>query len=324
MSARTTSDTIAKQTLRSLELLEHVDAYGVPVAVLTSKDRYTVLAQIGEHAGDISTLDAAEVAAMLPAWSRWLQSLGMDDRVGGASISLESWAAGGCRATVAVSFTAAPIPGKDRRALSREQMLTSITTHLGRVLDGLRMASSPWGVGVCNAQDVTDTIRAAFDSTTAADIRAERAKASGTGLVWADAPPRPESTTATTYSHDRVVSTSWSMAARPDEHEIPAQVCTTALEATPGVLSKRATVIYRIAPTVAAKLAPFGLILTADVRAGEDASPARAIPTQYDLRTRLRLRPATYAQDTTFLAGLPLDLATPHTVMILRELKETA
>lgn len=319
MSTKRLPETIAKRTLRGMELLSQRDAYGVEVGLLAAGERYTLLVSIRDPKGAAST---TRFTARLAGWSQWVQGLGLDDRVTGASLSVQTWENGAANAVAGLSFTAAPRPGVERKPLRRAEMVEEISTHLARVLDGLRATSEGLDVRVCTAQDIVDLVRVAFDSSIARDVETARAGA-GTGLGWADAPPRPEATAASFYSHDRVVSTSWTMAARADE-ALPPLDFDTALVPTPGVVCKRATLIHRIAPTLEAKLAPFGLVVTADVRGMETVPLAQELPARQALRTRLRLRAATSAQDTTFLAGLPLDLATPHLVMVPRELKESA
>lgn len=319
MRTKRLQETIAKRTLRGMELLSQTDAYGVEVGLLAAGERYTLLVAIRDPRSSAST---TRFTARVEAWSLWLQSLGLDDRVTGASLSVQTWESGASSAVVGLSFTARPRPGLDRKPLRRAEMVEEVSTHLARVLDGLRATAEGLEVRVCTAQDIVDLVRVAFDSSIAQDVEAARA-GEGTGLTWVDAPPRPEATAASFYSHDRVVSTSWTMAARADE-ALPPLDFDTALVPTQGVVCKRATLIHRIAPTLEAKLAPFGLVVTADVRGTETVPLAQQLPARQALRTRLRLRAATSAQDTTFLAGLPLDLATPHLVMVPRELKETA
>lgn len=319
MSPKKLSETIAKRTLRGMDLLTQTDAYGVEVGLLATGERYTVLVSIHDPEGSATT---TRFTARLGAWSQWLQGLGLDDRVTGASLSVQTWENGSSSAVAGLSFTALPRPGTDRKPLQRPQMVEEISTHLARILDGLRESSAGLLVRVCTAQDIVDLVRVAFDSSIAADVETARASG-GTDLSWADAPPRHEATAAAFYGHDRAVSTSWTMATRADE-ELPPLDMDTVLVPTPGVLCKRVTLIYRVAPKLEATLAPFGVVVTADVGGADGVPMAQELPARQSLRTRLRLRAATSAQDTTFLAGLPLDLATPHMVMVPRELKETA
>lgn len=319
MSSKKLPETIAKRTLRGIELLSQTDAYGVEIGLLAAGERYTVLVSIRDPEGSAST---TRFTARLETWMRWVRTLGLDDRVTGASLSVQTWENGSSSAIVSLSFTARPRPGADRKSLKRPQMVEEISTHLARILDGLRESSTGLTVRVCTAQDIVDLVRVQFDSSISADVEAARASG-GTELRWTDAPPRHETTSASFYGHDRAVSTSWTMAVRADE-KLPPLDFDTALVPTPGVLCKRVTLIYRIAAELEATLAPFGLVVTADVGGADGVPLAQELPARQSLRTRLRLRAATSAQDTTFLAGLPLDLATPHMVMVPRELKETS
>ncbi|GAB4097702.1 hypothetical protein GCM10028787_31770 [Brachybacterium horti] len=313
-------DSIAKRALRELEQTTETDAYGVEYGLLSNAERSVVLVSIRPVDGAAPT---TRMTAALAAWSKWAETLGLDDRVCGATISIQTWQDGSSNAVVALSFSGKPRVTGERRALRRHELVEHISTHLARVLDGLRVASAGLRVNVCTAQDITDLLRAAFDSSIAADVKAARAQPEGTGLTWAEAPPRPESTGEMYYSHDRVVSTSWAMATREDE-DLPPLDFATALAPAPSILCKRATLIFRVAPRLEATLAPRGLVLTADVGSMEDLATARELPARQSLRTRLRLRAAVSTQDTTFLAGLPLDLATPHMVMVPREIKEAS
>lgn len=319
MSPKKLPETIAKRTLLGMELLAQTDAYGVEVGMLAADTRYTVLVSIHDPGRAAST---TRLTARLRDWSHWMQTLGLDDRVTGASLSVQTREDGAASAIAGLSFTARPRPGADRKPLQRTQMIEEISTHLARVLDGLRESAADLLVRVCTAQDIVDLVRIAFDSSITADVETAR-ESGGTGLEWKDAPPRYEATAAAFYAHDRAVSTSWTMATRTDE-ELPPLDFDTALVPTPGVLSKRVTLIFRIGPELEATLAPFGLVVTADVGGVDGVPLAQELPARQTLRTRLRLRAATSAQDTTFLAGLPLDLATPHMEMVPRELKETA
>lgn len=310
MSTKTLPETIAKRTLRGLDLRSHTDAYGVEFGMLAARGRATVLVSVRALEGNAST---TRFTARLGEWTQWLGSLGLDDRVSGASLSVQTWETGASSVLLGLTFTAAARPGVKEKPLTASSLAEEISTHLGRVLDGLRRRVDGLVVQQCSAQDITDVVRAAFDSSIAADVEAARA-GDGTGLSWADAAPRPESTTGDAYAHDRVVSTSWAMSARDDE-ALPPLDFASALVPTPGVLCKRATMIFRPAATLEATLAPFGLVVTADVTGADRLGLAQQLPERQSLRTRLRLRAATGVQDTTFLAGLPLDLATPHTVM---------
>lgn len=322
MKRRDTTDTAAKTTLRALKLSEAIDAYGVPFGVLSSGTRYTVLATITDPTSMAAT---TRLLARVPAWSAWLQTLGVPDRVTGASLSVETWETGHARATVGLSLSALPVPDLESKRLGHSQMLEAVATHLGRLLDGLRAASAGLDVKACTSQDLIDLVRVQFDATIAADVEKARASNAGTGLSWADAPPRPESVTPRAYGHDRTVSMSWAIAARDDEDDLPLDDAVI-LAPAPGILGKRVTRIFRIAPTPEACLRPFGAVVTVDVRggAGSGTDLAAELPAHLSLRARLRLRAATHTQDTTFLAGLPLDLAAPHTTAIPRNLKEIA
>lgn len=322
MKRRADADTAAKTTIRGLTLESGTDAYGTPFGVLHSGSRHTVLVTITDPASGQSP---GRLLDRLPAWTAWLEVLGLTDRVCGASMSIETWAEGQARATVGLSLSSLPIPDLEpkRKRLRDGQMRDVIGTHLGALLDGLRATSTGLDVHVCTAQDITDLVRVAFDATIASDVESARAQG-GTGLSWADAPPRPESVTARAYGHDRAVSMSWAIAAREDEPDVPLD--STALMPTPEVLGRRVTRIFRITPTPEACLRLFGAVVTVDGRAGAESAleAAAALPASVPLRARLRLRAATDTQDTTFLAGLPLDLATPHTTAIPSRLKETA
>lgn len=322
MKRRSATDTAAKTTLRALTLTEGTDAYGVPFGTLSAGTRYTVLVTVKDPTSAAAT---TRLLARVPAWAAWLQTLGTADRVTGASLSVETWETGDARATIGLSLSALPIPDVSRKRLSHAQMLEEIATHLGRLLDGLRANCGGLEVRVCTSQDITDLVRVLFDGTIAPDVQRARSEGSGTGLAWVDAPPRPESVTASAYGHDRAVSTSWAIAARDDEDDVPLDDA-VALAPSPGVLGKRVTRIFRVAATPEACLRLFGAVVTVDVRAGAHAGAGAAaeLPSHLGLRARLRLRAATLTQDTTFLAGLPLDLATPHTTAVPRNLKEIA
>lgn len=316
MSTEKRPETIAKSTLRGLDLQTHTDAYGVEYGLLVGHGRATVLVSVKAREGTAAT---TRFTALLGEWAQWLGSLGLDDRVCGASLSVQTWESAASSTVLGLSFTAAPRPGEKEKTLRPGELVEEISTHLGRILDGLRTRAPGLSVRQCTAQDITDLVRASFDSSVAADIEAAR-EGDGTKLSWKDAPPGPEQTADAAYAHDRVVSTSWALAAREDE-TLPPLDFDAALVPTPGILCKRTTLIFRPALMLEATLAPFGLIVTADV-SSEDLLPlAQQLQERQTLRTRLRLRVATQTQDTTFLAGLPLDLATPHTVMVPDALK---
>lgn len=322
MKRRNTTDTAAKTTMRSLKLSETTDAYNVPFGVLSAGTRYTVLVVITDPT---STAATTRLLARLPAWAAWFQTLGTPDRVSGASLSVETWETGHARATVGLSLSALPIPDLERKRLGHAQMLEAIATHMGRLLDGLRASSGGLDVKVCTSQDIIDMVRVQFDATIAADVESARATGAGTGLAWDDAPPRPETVTPRAYGHDRAVSMSWAIASRDDEDDVPVDDAVI-LTPTPGILGKRITRIFRMAPTADGCLRSHGAVVTVDVRAGGGAGTeiAAELPAHLSPRTRLRLRAATHTQDTTFLAGLPLDLAAPHTTATPRNLKEMA
>lgn len=316
MSTEKRPDTITKSTLRALDLQTHTDAYGVEYGLLVGHGRATVLVSVRAREGSAAT---TRFTARLGEWSEWLGSLGLDDRVCGASLSVQTWESAASSTLLGLSFTTAPRPGEKEKALGHRELVEEISTHLGRVLDGLRTRAPGLSVRQCTAQDVIDVVRTLFDSSVAADIEAAR-EGEGTMLSWTDAPPGPEQTVEGAYAHDRVVSTSWAMATREDE-ALPPLDFDAALVPTPGILCKRTTLIFRPALSLEATLAPFGLVVTADVSGADQLPLALQLPERQALRTRLRLRAATYTQDTTFLAGLPLDLATPHTVMVPDALK---
>lgn len=268
--------------LAQSELSEHVAGYDIPFGLIRvrSAKHYTVVLECFPD-GD-SLVDQPRVNSMVAHWGAWLAELGRDDDVIGASVTVESAPDTGLRLSRMVNGNIAPTASTFSRAVAEgipaqvsagapslatrvaitfsgkaldkdgsdrglEAMADEIGTKLPVLMGGLWDTGAGTSVRACNAQDIIDMTRMAYDPTVAAQIESARAD-SGTGLSWEDAGPiYADDSHLDRYMHDRAVSKSWTMFEGPR-----GMFYNTALRAlmepTKGVLRKRVTMLYRPIP----------------------------------------------------------------------------
>lgn len=264
------------------ELSEHPGAYDAPFGLirLRGPKHYTVVLECFPD-GD-ALVDQSRVNSMVAHWGAWLASLGRDDGIIGASVTVETAPDSGLRLArmtqnnlsdgasdfsravvtaipeqiragspstttrIAITFSGKSLD-KDGSDRGLEAMADEIGTRLPALMSTLYDTGAGTSIRACTAQDIIDFTRTAYDPTVAAQIEQARAEG-GTGLTWADAGPVYASDAhLDRYVHDRAVSKSWTMFEGPR-----GQFYSNALKAltqpVQGVLRKRVTILYRPIP----------------------------------------------------------------------------
>ena len=267
--------------MASSTLSEHHDAFGSPFGLLHLRgtQHYTVV--IEAYPDGDALVDQARIDSQVAHWGAWLNQLGIDEDVVGASVTVETAPDSGVRLTrmvegnldpgaspfaravagdvvrelntgspvistrIAVTFSGSTY---DKRGTDRGQatMAEEIGNRLPVLLASLWETGAGTSVRACTAQDIVDFTRTAYDPTVATQIEQARAKG-GTGLTWAEAGPTFADDQVEQYVHDRAVSKSWQMY-QVREGQSYSNALTRLLEPTKGVLRKRVTLLYRPIP----------------------------------------------------------------------------
>lgn len=290
----------AADYLDKLSIHAETDAYGVPYGLVSDRrtGRFSVVLEVDRS--------PAGLAPTVSAIASHIVSNDQDGRVSGATITTESTGEPDRHELrVGVSFR----PEKERA----DALQTFVGTRLGSVVDGVRIATGAL-VRTSTAEDIIDMTRVAFDPTVAGEVDRLRREGTGTALEWGEAGPAPESELVNNsfYRHDRALSTCWAMSLYSPRALDEVRIAEL-LRPTTGLLRQRTSLILRPSAAKPQGLAPFGFIVTASA-AGIDGLPtAQGLLDTQSVRTRLKLRAARGTHDIAFRAGLPLDLATPHT-----------
>jgi hypothetical protein len=263
------------------ELSTHHDSFGNEFGLIRLKAarHYTVVLEAYPD-GD-SLVDQARINSQVDHWGSWLADLGVAEGIVAASVTVETAPDTGLRLTRMTQNNLDPrgsefahavvkeIPGQFKSGSPAISTRIAITFS-GRALDkngtdrGLQVMADEIGnrlpvlignlfdtgagtsVRACTAQDIIDFTRSAYDPTVAAQIEQARAEG-GTGLTWEEAGPVFAAKEIDMYFHDRAVSKTWQMFEGPSG-QFQATGLRPMLEATPGVLRKRVTVLYRPIP----------------------------------------------------------------------------
>lgn len=260
------------------DLTEHADSVGQPFGLLrtTGRGAYNYSVVIEARPDGDSLVDAESVNRQVSHWGAWLQNLGQDDGIRGASVTVESAPDTGLRlrrllsheradggpefarivadgiadeydhgapemtVRLAVTFDGKAFEAnKDR---GRDEMATDIGDRLPGILSGL-YSTGAGIVRACTAQEIIDFTRVAYDPHAGPAVE-EKQMEGGTNLRWSDAGPSYAADLFDQYKHDRAYSTSWTLYEEPRgtfTHDSLRRL----LEPMPSVMRKRVTLLYR-------------------------------------------------------------------------------
>lgn len=260
------------------EVENHYTAFGLPFAVvrIPSTDHYSVVLEV--HPTGSDAIDQAVIDGQVAQWGAWLTSLGQEEDIVGASVTVETSVDSGLRlrrsvltpvhedasdfgkavagevsggfggkmpaisTRIAVTFSG-KTEGKSR---PRQEVVEEITNRLPDLMDGLGSTGAGSHVRPSTSQDLTDYVRAAYDPSVAAEIELARA-GEGTGLSWTDAGPAFHQANFDHYLHDRAASMVWTLGGTPRGVFYDTSL-KRLLSPTMGVARKRVTLLYRPIP----------------------------------------------------------------------------
>lgn len=380
------------------ELTEQTDSFGESFGLirLSSNGVHNYSVVLETHPNGEALIDRDEMERRVALWGAWLSQRGSDEGIRGASVTIESAPDSGFRlerllddnrtedspefartvsdqiratfrngapqlvARITVTFSGKRLDGR-----SGDRGTSEMAEEIGNRLPTIRAGLAGTGSGAvrtCNAQQITDFTRIAYDPTVATTVEEMQADG-GTGLTWEDAGPSFARDDFDLYRHDRAVSKSWTMWEGPNGH-FTADSLKRVLNPLPGVLRKRVTLLYRPIATdrttaivqqeqndalfansqtrndaralhrlaaarktaseeaQGAGLTRFGIILTITSKNSEDFGRWDREVPGLFSRARLRVRPALANQAVTFQAGLPLGLVLPDHMLIPDEIRE--
>lgn len=380
------------------ELTEHSDSFGERFGLIrlsgNGVHNYSVVLET--HPDGERLIDHDDMEGRVALWGAWLSQRGSDEGIRGASVTIESAPDSGLRlnrlldnnrsddspefsqivsnqirdtfqngapqlvARVTVTFSGKRLDGR-----TGDRGVNEMAEEIGNRLPAIRAGLAGTGAGsvrACDAQQITDFTRVAYDPTVATTVEEMQADG-GTGLRWEDAGPSFARDDFDLYRHDRAVSKSWTMWEGPSGH-FRADSLKRVLAPLPGVLRKRVTLLYRPVETdkttaivqqeendarfaksqthndaraknrlaaaqktaseeaQGAGLTRFGIILTITSKHEEDFRRWDRQVPGLFSRARLRVRAALANQAVTFQAGLPLGLVLPDHMLIPEEVRE--
>ncbi|WP_202873459.1 SCO6880 family protein [Kribbella capetownensis] len=279
--------------LASTRLIEAKDSYDRPFAIVCwpRLGHYAiVIACEPDGAGQV---DQEQVDNWVAGWSAWLTSLGHEDGVIGASVTVETAPDTGYRLGAEVRHNAAPdAPAVARQMLAEvvdsyprgaAQVKAWITltfsaqTRTGRRVDademalelGTRLPNLTQGLASTGAgharpaaaQELCEIIRTAYDPAAASMIDEAKATGQRAKLRWSDVGPAGHQAFWDKYRHDGAWSVSWAMTMAP-RGEVYETVLQPLLAPHKAIDRKRVTVLYKVLdPGLAAR------IVEADIRA---------------------------------------------------------
>ncbi|KNX39700.1 SCO6880 family protein [Luteipulveratus halotolerans] len=238
------------------------------------------------------------------------------------------------------------------KKLPTQAVADDLATRLPHLLGEARLTGAGDTARWCDAQQVIDDTRSAYDPAAAFDIEKARLLGEGTGLAWTDAGPVHAQTEYTEYHHDGAVSRTW-VWVRPPKAPETEDVMRALIAPHPHIPRKRVSIQYRpLAPEVSQDLAEQGVketrfswtqadkarhdanfqfakkaereenegavmvrtavMITVTAFSDEELKRATTAVRQLAKRAHLTVRIANGMQDTGFMQTLPLGLVIPE------------
>lgn len=259
------------------ELTEWVDSWEQPFVLLDTPSTGTVSTVWSADPPGSQLIDQSDLNQMVANLGGWLDGHTQEDRLVGASITVETRGDSGHRLRAAVEpRRAVSAPGIAVAAVSESlrtmsvggssirgyatatfstddpdggrrqtpaEMAAELASRLPLIGDALR----PTGAGVVRpttGQELCEVIRSAYDQEAAALIEEAHADGEAIPLSWSQVGPISHHARWREYQHDDGLSVTWVMS-RPPKGTITASALARVLSPHPAVAVKRVTLHYR-------------------------------------------------------------------------------
>ncbi|WP_329484298.1 hypothetical protein OG555_19310 [Kribbella sp. NBC_01484] len=278
--------------LAATRLIEAKDSYDRPFAIVCwpRLGHYAVV--ISCEPDGAGQVDQEQVDNWVAGWSAWLTSLGHEDGLVGASVTVETTPDTGYRLGAEVRHnTTADAPAVARQMLAEvvdtyprgaaqvkawitltfsaqtrsgrrvdaDEMVLELGTRLPNLTQGLA-SSGAGSARPTTAQELCEVIRTAYDPVAATLIDEAKAMGQRTKLRWSDVGPAAHQVFWDKYRHDAAWSVSWAMTVAP-RGEVYETVLQPLLAPHKAIDRKRVTILYKVLdPGLAAR------IVEADIR----------------------------------------------------------
>ncbi|WP_424466084.1 SCO6880 family protein [Pseudoclavibacter helvolus] len=290
-------------------LSEHVDSHGRPFALLLTPAVGSCTVVLGAEPDGAALVDQEQIDAWVAEWGHWLSSLGDEQGIEAASVTIETAPDSGTRlkrevamnldanapafaravleetvaaypegsstvkAFVALTFQSALRTGGRRRGPDE------LARELGARLPGITAGLQATGAGAAQpltAQEVCEVVRVAFDPAVAALIDEAHAAGETPELAWTDVGPAAARASWDGYRHDSAYSTTWAMTVAP-RGSVQSSVLARLLAPHRDIARKRVTLLYR--PIDAARAAA---LVEADLSAAQFRQTSTSKPAARD------------------------------------------
>lgn len=290
-------------------LSEHVDSHGRPFALLLTPavGSYTVV--FGTEPDGAALVDQEQIDSWVAEWGHWLSSLGDEQGIEAASVTIETAPDSGSRlrrevamnidpnapafaravldqavagypegsstvkAFVALTFQGALRVGARRRA--PDEMARELAARLPGLSAGLQ-ATGAGAAQPLTAQEICEIVRVAYDPAAAVLIDEAHAGGEIPELSWSDVGPAAARASWDGYRHDSAYSTTWAMTVAP-RGSVQSSVLARLLAPHRDIARKRVTLLYR--PIDAARAAA---LVEADLSAAQFRQTSTSKPAARD------------------------------------------
>lgn len=291
--------------LAATKLIEAKDSYDRPFAIVSwpRLGHYAIV--ISCEPDGAGQVDQDQVDNWVAHWGHWLASLGHEDGVVGASVTVETAPDTGYRLESEVRHnTAADAPAVARQMLAEvvdtyprgaahvkawisitfsaqsrtgrrataDEMALELATRLPNLTAGL--ASTGAGhVRPTTAQELCEVIRIAYDPAAPSVIDEAKAMGQRIELHWSEVGPAAHQAFWDKYRHDGAWSVTWAMTIAP-RGEVLDRVLQPLLAPHRAIARKRVTILYKVMdPGIAARIVEADM-KSSDFRTYSSSRPA--------------------------------------------------
>ncbi|WP_179557035.1 SCO6880 family protein [Pseudoclavibacter sp. JAI123] len=290
-------------------LSEHSDSHGRRFALLLTPAAGSYTVVFGTEPDGAALVDQEQIDSWVAEWGHWLSSLGDEQGIEAASVTIETAPDSGTRlrrevamnidpnapafaravleetvadypegsstvkAFVALTFQGSLRAGGRRRA--PEEMARELAARLPGLSAGLQ-ATGAGAVQPLTAQEVCEIVRVAYDPAVAVLIDEAHAAGETPQLSWSDVGPAAARASWGGYRHDSAYSTTWAMTVAP-RGSVQSSVLARLLAPHRDIARKRVTLLYR--PIDAARAAA---LVEADLSAAQFRQTSSSKPAARD------------------------------------------
>jgi hypothetical protein len=290
-------------------LSEHSDSHGRRFALLLTPAAGSYTVVFGTEPDGAALVDQEQIDSWVAEWGHWLSSLGDEQGIEAASVTIETAPDSGTRlrrevamnidpnapafARAVLEETVADYPEGSStvkafvaltfqgslRAGGRRRAPDEMARELAARLPGLSAGLQATGAGAAQpltAQEVCEIVRVAYDPAVAVLIDEAHAAGETPQLSWSDVGPAAARASWGGYRHDSAYSTTWAMTVAP-RGSVQSSVLARLLAPHRDIARKRVTLLYR--PIDAARAAA---LVEADLSAAQFRQTSSSRPAARD------------------------------------------